>query len=62
MEKELTWKEELELAESYANEGPNEWPEEHLNRCIKKAIEKAKKEVIDISKEVKRIKNIWKKH
>ena len=59
MEKELSWKKELELAEDYANDGPNEWSEEHLNRCLRKAIEKAKKEGVNISKEVERIKKIW---
>lgn len=59
MEKELSWKKELELAESYARDGPYDWSEEHLNRCLRKAIEKAKKEGVDISKEVERIRKIW---
>ncbi|MBI2124383.1 hypothetical protein HYT92_01190 [Candidatus Pacearchaeota archaeon] len=59
MKKELSWKKELELAEDYAKDGPYEWPKEYLNRCLQKAIDKAKKEGIDISKEIKYIKKIW---
>ena len=62
MEKDLSWKKELELAESYAKDGPDEWTEEHLNRCLKKAVDKAKKEGIDISNEVERIRKIWNSH
>jgi len=62
MEKELSWKKELELAEGYANDGPNEWTEEHLNRCLRNALEKAKKEGVDISKEIERIRKRWNNH
>lgn len=61
MEKELSWQKELELAKDYAKDGSNEWSKEHLERCLNKAIEKSKKEGINISKEVKRIKAIWNK-
>ena len=62
MERELSWQKELELAESYAKDGPNEWTDEHLERCLRKAKEKAKKEGVDISKQVKNIKKIWNGH
>ena len=62
MEKELSWKKELELAEAYAKDGPYDVPEEYMERCLKKAIEKAKKEDVDISEEVKRIRKIWSSH
>ncbi|MBS3167803.1 hypothetical protein J4216_01625 [Candidatus Woesearchaeota archaeon] len=60
MEKNLSYEKELELAEDYANDGPYDWDEEHMERCLRKAIEKAKKEGVDISKEVERIRKIWK--
>ena len=57
MENELSWKKELGLAEDYAVSGPNDVPENYMERCLKKAVEKAE---IDISKDVERIRKIWK--
>ena len=56
---ELSWKKELELAETYAKDGPYDVPKSYMERCLENAIEKAKKEKIDVSKEVKRIRKIW---
>ncbi len=47
----------LELAEDYAD--PQEWPEDHMLRCLAKAKEIAKKKGVNISKKIKRIKQIW---
>ena len=57
-EHELSVKEELALAEGYAHDGPDEWDEEHLERCLRKAKAKAEKESRDISKEIARIRKI----
>lgn len=57
---EISWEKELEIAEAYAESGPNDVPKEYMERCLKKAIEKAKNKGIDISKEVIRIRKIWK--
>lgn len=62
MEKELSWRKELELAENYARDGSYEWTEEHLNRCLSKAIEKANKVGVNITKEVEDIKRKWYSH
>ncbi len=59
--KELTWKEELNLAEDYVKDGPDEWPEEKLNYVLEKAKEKAIIERIDISERIEKIRNLWNK-
>ena len=55
----LSPKKELELAEGYAINGPDEFPKEYMDRCLNNAKEMAKKEGTDISKEIERIENIW---
>jgi len=54
---EISWEKELEIAEAYAES--KDCPESYMERCLKKAIEKAKKEGIDISDKVERIRKIW---
>jgi hypothetical protein len=59
MTKELTWKEELKLARGYAQDGPDEWSPEYMERCLSNAAKKADAESIDISDEIDRIRNRW---
>jgi len=61
MKKELTWQKELELAEAYAHDA-YDWDEEHIERCLRKALEKAKKSGVDISKEITMIRKIAEKN
>ncbi len=59
MGRDLSWEKELDLAEAYAKDGPGEWPEEYLTRCLKNAEEKAKLQGRDVSLRIAKIKEVW---
>lgn len=52
----------LSWAEGYAQDGPDEWPEDHLNRCLENAERIAKAQGADISKQVAAIRKMWNDH
>ena len=58
----LSLEKELELAESYAQDGSFESDEEHLDRCLRNAKEIAKEEKKDISSRIKEIRKTWESH
>ena len=58
-DKILSLEKELELAEDYAISGPEEFNPEDMHRCLNNAKKLAKQQGKNISKEVKRIEQIW---
>ena len=59
VKKELSLDEELKLAKDYAEDGSSEWPEETFNRSIACVENVAKKEGVDVSDKIKKLKAVW---
>lgn len=63
LEKEnLPIEKELEIAEGYARDGPNEWPESKLIYSLEKAESLSREQGIDISQRIAEINGLWDSH